>query len=315
MYLTPLKHHTFNFVSLIMKHWIQAFRLRTLPLGIASISMGNMFAYSEGSFSWMIFILSLSTAILLQILSNLANDYGDSINGADNELRKGPARQTQLSNISRGQMKMALYVCALFTLISGITLLLVSGLPRTTVLIFLGLGLLAIIAAIKYTSGENPYGYAGLGDVSVLMFFGWLGILGSFYLQTTNMDWRYILPATASGLFMVAVLNVNNIRDIPSDKVAGKLSIPVRLGRRNAVIYHWLLLGLGFLFAIVFVLLNFRHYSQFLFLIIIPFLIVNARSVKTKEDPMQLDPYLKQMVMTTMLFVISFGAGHIISHI
>ena len=222
-----------------MNPWIKAFRLRTLPLGIASVAMGTILAYGEGRHSWMIAGLTLLTTVLLQVLSNVANDYGDSENGADNELREGPLRQTQIAAISRTEMKNAMILLGILTLISGISLLLVSGISTQAIITLFVLGLICIIAAIKYTAGENPYGYAGLGDLSVLIFFGWIGVLGTYYLQTKTLaNGSYILPATTLGLFMAGVLNINNIRDIISDKAAGKRSIPVRIGRPNAVLYH-----------------------------------------------------------------------------
>jgi len=299
----------------MVRHWITALRLRTLPLGVASIAMSGILAYADGQFKVLIFCMTLLTTVLLQILSNLANDYGDSVNGADNEFREGPERQTQIAAISVEQMKLAITLMIGLTLVSGITLLYISGLTLQVIGLFLIAGIICIGAAIKYTAGDSPYGYAGLGDLSVLIFFGWVGILGAYYLHSLAFEWHYILPATSCGLFMVAVLNVNNIRDIYSDEKAGKYSIPVRLGRRKAVWYHWALLTLGLGLSILFVCLDFRQYHQFLFLLIVPLLIINGKSVKHKTEAMQLDPYLKQMVLTTILYVITFGAGHLISHI
>lgn len=309
------KHPTFESVYRQMKHWIKAFRLRTLPLGILAIVMGSVFAYADGQFSWLIFALTLLTTILLQILSNVANDYGDSVNGADNEFREGPERQTQIANISSAAMKRAMIILAVLAVASGITLLILSSVSLKTLLLFLALGLVCVAAAIRYTAGDNPYGYAGLGDVSVLIFFGWVGILGSYYLQTMSFNWQYILPASSCGLFMVGVLNINNIRDIYSDQKAGKYSIPVRLGRDKAVLYHWGLLAVGLTLTIIFVVMNYRGALQFLFLITLPLLIYNGKSVSEKKEAMQLDPYLKQMVLTTIVFVLSFSAGHLVSYI
>ncbi len=296
-----------------MKHWIKAFRLRTLPLGILSIGMGSVFAYADGRFSWLICILTLLTTITLQILSNVANDYGDSVNGADNEFREGPERQMQIAAISPMAMKRAMVVLAVLAVVFGVCLLFVASISLKMLLMFLVLGLLCVAAAIRYTAGDNPYGYAGLGDLSVLVFFGWVGILGSYYLQVQSFNWQYLLPATTCGLFMVGVLNINNIRDIYSDQKAGKFSIPVRLGREKAVLYHWSLLVIGLLLTIVFVLMNYKGAIQFLFLITVPLLLLNAKSVAEKKEAMQLDPYLKQMVLTTIVFVISFSAGHLMS--
>lgn len=299
----------------MLKAWIKAFRLRTLPLGIASIAMGSILALGDQAFSWSIFGLALLTTVLLQILSNVANDYGDSINGADNEYRQGPLRQTQLQTISKRNMKQAMMILIVLSLLSGISLLFISGIPLRSIILFLVLGLIAIYAAISYTAGENPYGYVGLGDISVLVFFGWLGILGSYYLYTGTFQWTYLLPATTCGLFMVAVLNINNIRDIFSDEKAGKYSIPVRLGRRKAVWYHWGLLGVGFSLAVAFMIIHYKHQVQFLIFLTVPLLLFNGKSVLQKTEPKQLDPYLKQMVLTTIVFVITFGIGHYLANV
>ncbi len=299
-----------------MNPWLKAFRLRTLPLGIASVAMGTILAYGDGRHSWMIAALTLLTTVLLQVLSNVANDYGDSENGADNELREGPLRQTQIAAISGPAMKNAMILLGILTFISGISLLLISGISKQSIIILFILGLVCIVAAIKYTTGKNPYGYAGLGDLSVLIFFGWIGVLGSYYLQTkTFANLTYILPATTLGLFMAGVLNINNIRDIVSDKAAGKRSIPVRIGRSKAVVYHWSLLIGGLGLTILFVALNYKASIQFGFLAVLPLLLINGRSVASKTEAMKLDPYLKQLVLTTLLFVITFGIGHIISRI
>jgi 1,4-dihydroxy-2-naphthoate octaprenyltransferase len=179
-------------------------------------------------------------------------------------------------------------------------------------LIFLGIGILAIIAAITYTSGKKPYGYAGLGDISVLIFFGIVGVLGSFYLHTHFFSWQYLLPALSCGLFSTAVLNVNNIRDIKTDTAAGKKSIPVRLGREKAVLYHWFLLVAGILCSLAYISIDFKSYYQYLFLLVVPLLMVNGLAVYKKQKPIELDPYLKQMALTTMMYVLTFGIGNLL---
>ncbi len=236
-----------------IKVWIAAFRLRTLPLALACIGMGGFLAASEGAFRWDIFGWCALTTILLQILSNLANDYGDSVHGADHAERKGPTRAVQTGAISAGQMRTALAIFVLLCLTSGITLLITAfGLNWHAFLFFFGLGLLSIVAAMAYTVGNKPYGYMGLGDLSVLIFFGLVGVLGSVYLFTQQVDPLQVLPALSCGLFSMGVLNINNIRDIESDRKAGKFSIPVRIGRKKAVRYHWFLLIGGLLTAVVY---------------------------------------------------------------
>lgn len=296
-----------------MKHWIKAFRLRTLPLALASIGMGTFLAAASGSFRADVFALCALTTIFLQVLSNLANDYGDSIHGADGAHRAGPSRAVQSGAITQKAMRNAIAIFVLLSLASGIGLIYLSfGWSMQVVGVFMGIGVLAIIAAITYTAGYRPYGYAGLGDISVLLFFGFVAVMGSAYLYEQQVNWHYVLPAISTGLFSVAVLNVNNIRDIESDKQAGKYSIPVRLGRQRAVVYHWTLLGLGFASTLIYIGLNFESPFQFLILLVIPLLIKNARAVKVHEEAAALDPFLKQMALSTLFFVILFGLGQLL---
>ncbi len=291
------------------KIWIKAFRLRTLPLALASIAMGGFLAAAASAFHWGIFLLCITTTIFLQVLSNLANDYGDSIHGADSVDRKGPSRAVQSGVISASEMKSAILLFILLSLASGITLLLLSfGLNWQALLFFFGLGLLSILAAIAYTVGRKPYGYLGLGDFSVLIFFGLVGVMGSYYLFTQQITWHESLPALSCGLFSIGVLNINNIRDIESDKKAGKFSIPVRIGKKKAVGYHWFLLLSGLTFAILYNVFTYQSPWQFLFLLSVPLFIKNGVTISRKESH-ELDPYLKQMALTTLLFVILFGIG------
>ncbi|MBT1698547.1 1,4-dihydroxy-2-naphthoate polyprenyltransferase [Fulvivirgaceae bacterium PWU4] len=293
--------------------WIKAFRLRTLPLAVSSIAMGGFLASAADAFRWDIFLLCILTTIFLQILSNLANDYGDSIHGADSVDRKGPSRAVQSGAVTMAQMRVAVIVFVLLSLSSGVTLLLVSfGLAWKGILFFFGLGVLSIIAAMAYTMGKKPYGYAGLGDLSVLIFFGFVGVLGSYYLFTKNVTTFSLLPALSCGLFSIAVLNINNIRDIDSDRKAGKFSIPVRIGREKAVLYHWVLLIAGISSAVVFTVLTYTSAWQLLFVITIPLFLINGKAVSSKPSH-ELDPYLKQMALSTLLFVLLFGVGMILS--
>ncbi len=292
-----------------IKPWISAFRLRTLPLALSSIAMGSFLAAAEGKFNGIIFFLCCLTTIFLQILSNLANDYGDSVNGADHAGRKGPMRAVQSGAITAHAMKNAVILFVIFCLISGISLLLISfGINYQLLLIFLGLGVLSIIGAITYTVGKRPYGYAGLGDISVLLFFGLVGVMGSNYLFTKTFSTQLILPALTCGFFSVGVLNINNVRDIESDKKAGKNSIPVRIGKNNAAIYHWFLLIGGTFAALVYTFISYQSVFQFIFLLSTPLLIKIGMAV-SKKSSLELDPYLKQMALSTLLFVVLFGVG------
>ena len=294
-----------------IKAWISAFRLRTLPLALACIGMGSFLAAADNSFNLAVVGWCTLTTLLLQILSNLANDYGDTKHGADSEHRQGPKRAVQAGLITSGQMKRGMVVFTLLSFLSGL-MLLWTAFGRDGIylfLFFLSLGLAAIWAAINYTAGARPYGYAGLGDIAVFLFFGLVGVGGTYFLQAQKLNLAVLLPAGSIGFFATAVLNINNIRDIESDKLAGKNSLPVRLGPVKARIYHLFLLSGGFVCAIAFTLLN--HYSnwQFLFLVSLPLLFVNGRQVWQIKQSAQLDPYLKQMALTTLLFVLTFGLG------
>lgn len=292
-----------------VKAWLRAFRLRTLPLAVACIGMGGFLAARADAFRLDVFLLCIITTTFLQILSNLANDYGDSVHGADNHHRGGPARAVQSGAITPSQMRKALLVFILLCLGSGIALLLVAfGPDWSALLFFFALGVGCILAAVAYTVGKKPYGYIGLGDVAVLIFFGFVGVLGSTYLFTKDFHWYDILPALTCGFFSMAVLNINNIRDIDSDRRAGKYSIPVRIGRDKAIRYHWFLLAAGMFCPALYTIINYRSPWQFLFLLVLPLFIVNATAV-SKKSPSELDPYLRQMAVGTLVFVILFGIG------
>ncbi len=294
------------------KAWLQAFRLRTLPLSMACIGMAGFLAAAAGKFNGLLFVLCCLTTVLLQILSNLANDYGDSVNGADHAGRKGPQRAVQSGVITASQMRGAVVLFAFLSLACGLFLLWTAFGPDWKALfLFLGLGLLSIAAAIGYTVGKKPYGYIGLGDISVLVFFGIVGVMGSYYLFTQYITWKEMLPALSCGFFSIAVLNVNNIRDIESDKAAGKYSIPVRIGKEKAVIYHWFLLIAGLGSAVAYTILTYTSPWQFLFLAVVPLLAYNGIAV-SKKPSHQLDPFLKQMALSALIFVLLFGLGLLI---
>lgn len=303
-----------NHTTSITKAWLAAARPRTLPLALASITLGAFLAAANNVLNLPVAILAALTATLLQILSNLANDYGDSIHGADHLERLGPARAVQSGQISARAMRAAIVLVALLAAISGLSLLWLAFGAQALLLflVFILLGAAAIGAAVTYTAGKRPYGYAGLGDIAVLIFFGWVGVLGTYFLQAQQLDWTLLLPATSCGLLAVAVLNINNIRDIESDKRAGKYSIPVRLGPRKARLYHWILLAGVVLTACLYVLFNYHSPWQFLFLLSLPLLWQNGKAVAHTTDPRRLNPLLKHMSLTTLFFVLTFGIGQLL---
>jgi 1,4-dihydroxy-2-naphthoate octaprenyltransferase len=293
--------------------WISAFRLRTLPLALSSISMGGFLAASQGKFDPAIFSLCCLTTVFLQVLSNLANDYGDNVHGADHSGRQGPVRAVQSGAISPSRMRIAIILFVGLSLVSGLGLLWVAFRGETApMMAFLVLGILCIAAAILYTMGSKPYGYAGLGDLSVLLFFGIVGVGGSLFLFTHQWSMSSLLPALACGFFSVGVLNINNMRDIDSDREAGKLSIPVRIGKERAGLYHWLLLLGGWMTTTLYTIVNYRSPLQFLFILSLPVFLSIGRGVNLKPSN-ELDPYLKRMALGTLLFVLLFGIGQLLA--
>ncbi|WP_420315794.1 1,4-dihydroxy-2-naphthoate octaprenyltransferase [Ekhidna sp.] len=295
-----------------MKSWIKAFRLRTLPLAFSGWLIGVTLAGNEVALNYVIAGLTLLTAIFLQILSNLANDYGDASSGVDDN-RTGEERMVSSGRISAQAMKNAMVIFSILSFIAGLILLYLSfENDFVSAVVFLIIGLVGIGAAIKYTVGKNPYGYAGFGDAFVFVFFGVVLVFGSYYLQTQTLNWEVLLPAFSMGFFSVGVLNVNNIRDIETDKMAGKNSLPVRMGREAAIRYHIMLLQGGLLLSIIFVILNFQSWIGFLFVLVnVPF-IKHIKAVKNKPSK-ELDPHLKQMAISTLIFSLLFSVGQILS--
>jgi 1,4-dihydroxy-2-naphthoate polyprenyltransferase len=291
--------------------WLHALRLRTLPLALSSILMGSILASWSGTFRLGVLVMAALTTILLQILSNLANDYGDSIHGADSAERKGPLRAVQSGMISLAEMKKAIYLTASLAFVSGVLLLYIAVQDWILFLLFIGFGILAILAAVTYTAGKKPYGYVGLGDISVFLFFGLLGVAGTYFLHTLTFKTMVLLPAFSLGFFSTAVLNINNIRDMGSDLLAGKKSIPVRIGRKSAVNYNWVLILAGNMLLIIFVISN-QAWGGLASLLIFPFMLRIGRGVANNQSEAALDPFLKKMAISTLFWVIFFGLGLLI---
>jgi 1,4-dihydroxy-2-naphthoate octaprenyltransferase len=295
--------------------WLHAFRLRTLPLAVSSIIVGSALAvpYSrisaERTFRLEVLLLALLTAILLQILSNLANDLGDHLHGTDNAARVGPQRAVQSGSIPPAAMKRAMFLCGTLAFASGLALIVSALGIRLMTLVFLLVGLLAIGAAVKYTFGRNPYGYAGLGDVSVFLFFGIVGVMGTHYLHARTIDWMHLLPAAGFGLLSAGVLNVNNMRDIRNDKASGKITLAVRLGPDAAKSYHGLLIIGGLTCLMLFTALNFQGMPQWGFLVTTSVLASHLRVVLRNHDPAALDPELKRLALATFATAIAFAVG------
>ncbi len=297
-----------------MKKWIKAARLRTLPLSLAGIVLAAFLAAAQGKFDWVIFILSVLTASLFQILSNFANDYGDGVKGTDNKNRVGPARAIQTGEITRKEMKKAIIITAVLSFISALLLVLYAfGFSHWPMILFyLVLGIASIAAAIKYTVGKNAYGYFGMGDLFVLIFFGFVSVAGAYYLYTKEWDWTLIFPSLAIGFLSMGVLNLNNMRDIKNDAVSGKNTIPVKVGIEKAKKYHFLLMLLPLFFAQAY---NFHHlHSAWQWLFVFPYILilVHAMKVMMTDNPENLDPELKKLAIATFLFAFFFGLGQIL---
>ncbi|CAH8224094.1 1,4-dihydroxy-2-naphthoate polyprenyltransferase [Vibrio aestuarianus] len=288
--------------------WLDAARPKTLPLALVSILTGSALAFSAGHFSAPIALLALLTATLLQILSNLANDYGDAIKGTDNEARLGPMRAIQSGAVTLTDMKQAMMINIVLTVLSGLVLIFYALDSLQSILAFLGLGVLAIIAAIAYTVGNKPYGYVGLGDLSVFIFFGLLGVSGTYFLHTGNIEPSLLLPALGCGLLAVAVLNINNMRDIENDAICGKRTVAVRLGQTRAKQYHFMLLaGAVTAFAGYLVMQSSPLWISLPFLLSIVVVVKHGKAVWVSDKPAQIAPMMPVVVkcslITNLLFV------------
>lgn len=288
-----------------LKYWIEAFRLRTLFLALASVITGSLMALNHPDFSVLVFLLTLLTTISLQILSNLANDYGDSEKGTDNQNRVGPERTLQSGKISRLEMKRLIVAFVLISLIFGVSLLYFSLSVKAlkSFLLFLFLGIMAIVAALKYTIGKKSFGYLGFGDLFVFVFFGIVGVFGSNYLQTHTIDLQLLLPSFSIGFFSVGVLNLNNMRDIENDGMFNKKTIPVRFGLARAKTYHYVIIALGWIAILEYSLLH-NGLSQHLIVLLAFPLFVNHMRKVFKREGAALDPLLKQLSLSTFLFAV-----------
>jgi 1,4-dihydroxy-2-naphthoate octaprenyltransferase len=285
------------------KAWLSSFRLQTLPLAAATILIANALAYWQGQFDFQVFLLTLLTALLLQITSNLANDYGDFAKQTDTFERLGPLRGIHHGLITLGQLRIVLCLTICVSILSGLYLLFISTKSTEQLYFFIGLGALSIVAAVTYTVGKKPYGYIGLGDLSVLMFFGFVGIMGSYYLQTNELGAWLILPAISSGFLSMGVLNINNMRDHEQDEKAGKRTLVVMMGLSWAKSYQisLLLTSLGVL--IIFVVSYLPLTSLWIFIVLIPLYLqqVYELSIDNKFMGALLIPMVRLNLSTALL--------------
>lgn len=296
-----------------VKPWVAAARLRTLPLSFSSIILGTCLAASNGYYDVWIFILCLLTTLCYQVLSNYANDYGDGVKGTDAN-RTGEKRAVASGEISAAQMKKAVWLFAVLSFIFGsaLSVYATQNLAWPITLGFVLLGLVAIIAAITYTVGRRAYGYKGFGDVSVLLFFGYVGVVGSYFLQANMLSWEIFLPATSVGLLAMGVLNLNNLRDRETDKENGKNTLVVLMGERGAKIYHGALMIIAIDLAFLYNKFTAGGNWRMLFFISIPLILINLLRALQSNTPQGFEPLLKQLAIATLLFALTFGIGQIL---
>lgn len=285
--------------------WIVSLRLRTLPLALSTVIMGTIIAYNQDMMNTKVMLGAIFTTLFLQILSNLANDYGDAVTGADNEERQGPKRMIQSGKITMREMKIAVIISSILAFISGVALL-YSAFERFSYIqiLFLLLGIAAIAAAIKYTVGKNPYGYSGFGDLFVFLFFGLLGVAGTWYLHTKAWEWAILLPASTIGLFSVGVLNINNIRDRETDIEFNKKTMAVILGDKNARVYHAIMIIIAWILMISYMIIT-NSFDKFYFqFLTFPLFVRNIIVVYKSDKSSKLDKELRNLSLTTLLFVL-----------
>lgn len=294
-----------------MKKWLAAARLRTLPLSISGIILGSLIALSEGHWNWVIFGLAFLTTLFLQVLSNYANDYGDGIKGTDAE-RIGEKRAVASGEISAKQMKNAVILFSFLSAITAFLLIYISFKENFLwALLFIFLTFACVWAAIRYTVGKSAYGYAGMGDIFVFAFFGIVSVWGSYTLyQHETFHPSIFLPAAAIGFLSTAVLNLNNLRDIETDRKAGKLTLPLRMGFQNGKIYQTILILLPFLLALIYLFqIGKTEWFRFSFLILLIPSFIFLKTLFQTNEPRLLDKELKKVALMTLAFSLLLGFG------
>lgn len=287
-----------------MSPYITSLRLRTLPLSVAGIILGSGLAYNLSTFNFQLstFLLAVLTALCLQILSNLSNELGDALKGTDADQHGREAYGLQAGTITVQQMKRMIILFVILSVLFGTALIgvafwatpyTVHCTPYTNTLIFLLLGALAIIGAIKYTLGKHSYGYMGLGDLGVFLFFGLLSTMGAYYLQTQTLTWEVFWAGVAVGLPCVGVLNLNNIRDMINDRAHHKRTFACVLGPKGARIYHSLLL-----LSAMTIMVLYGHYWS---LCVLPVWCWNLSYLWTQPES-KLDKQMPVLMFSTLVF-------------
>ena len=301
------------------KTWMKAARPRTLLLSFSGVLLGGFLSFktgpsmlrlcsaTSGSGTWLCLLFCAITAVLLQVLSNLANDYGDFKKGLDGAKRVGPQREMQSGAITEKEMHLGIaFVSALCLFFGGVLIFILAKLTWQELAVFAALGIAAVLAAILYTLGKHPYGYRGLGDLFCFLFFGWAAVAGTFYLATKTLDFSVLLPASAMGFLSNAVLNINNMRDYENDKASGKNSLVVILGLKKAFAYHCLLIGLSFVCLTVYLVLHHAAWYSYLFLLLSLLFVKDLIAINNTKSEL-LDPFLGRQVKNSFLLVLVYG--------
>ena len=287
-------------------------RLRTLPLSMAGIVLGIMLACAGHSVPWYVIVLTILTTVSLQILSNLSNELGDWLSGVDGDERSGPQYSMQEGGLTEDDMRACIRVMVLVCCIFGLGMIRASF--KTILCIesesLVILGGAAIWAAMHYTLGKNPYGYRGLGDLFVFIFFGLVPVAGGYFVCSHTIDPATLIPGAAIGLFSVGVLNVNNIRDMKSD-AANRVTVPLKLGEHRAKIYHTVLIVGGWVLMLLYTILFTAGWTPYLYIITLPLYAKHLAGV-WKRSGRELDPMLPMLVISTFIFALLAGTGYIL---
>lgn len=292
-----------------LKTWWRAARFRTVLLSLSGVLMGGFLSVASGYYHVGAVALAALTAILLQILSNLANDYGDFKKGVDNAHRTGPARALQSGDLTEQELRRGIVAVSNLTLLSGAALfgMAWSYISWRELAVFAALGLCAIAAALCYTLGRRPYGYRGLGDLFCFVFFGWVAVAGTFYLSSNRFEPWTLLPATALGCCSVAVLNINNLRDHDNDRATGKRTLVVKIGLKAAFVYHIALTVIPFLCLTVFLWHGHKPWYSYAFWLLFPLFMKDLRTIRQTLQSGVPDPLLPRQVLHTFLLTVVFG--------
>ena len=293
------------------KSALKSMRLRTLPLSTGGVLLGILLAVADWKVDPWTAVLIVVTTVCLQILSNLSNELGDVLRGTDTPDRQGPQYGLNSGEMTVADMKrlIGLFVCLCVVFGTAMTWRAFGTLWDLTPILVLMLGAAAIMGAMKYTLGRNPYGYRAKGDIYVFLFFGLVAVLGAYFVCTKGLGlhWKLLLPASAVGCFSVGVLNVNNIRDMSTD-AANRVTVAILLGERRAKIYQTVLVGLGWVLMVVYCLLCWPSVWHWVWVVTLPLYVLHLRGVWTRSGR-ALDPMLPLLVMSTFLLCLLMGLG------